>query len=350
MKRVVLTVITIAIGLMSQAQEIPAYYHEGEYIEKKIEQIKKNVAEVKNGVVFPYVTDGHWRDNGKQSFPLINYIGQQVNMPFTVYGGDNVFAFGSKASAMEEAEYYLNMMKKYPIIYGVKGNHDITIRNSREDSGGYTATPEIIYDHIVRPIEKYIKGVDGKCYYYWDDKKQDVRYIALDLFEDVNTSISWGVTCRFSQEQTDWLINKALKCKNKTLVIFCHAPLDPKVGGVKDVKFVHDLLIAMQNREKYSCEGDVNINVDFSKCSNTIACIVSGHTHRDKSNFERGVLSITTICDARYNDDPQFKHMRRVLKTKNEQAFDIMTINTDSGVIKTVRIGQGENREWRYKQ
>ena len=350
MKRLTLTLFAVLACAATWAQEIPAYYFENGYLEGKIEKIKKNIESTQEGVTFPYLTDGHWRDNGKQSFPLIKHIGEQVNLPFTVYGGDNIFAFGTKESAMEEAEYYLKAMRDYGKVFGVKGNHDITIRNGWHDEGGYTATQKEIYDYTTRPIANLVKGVEGECYYYWDDKKQGVRYIVLDLFENINTSISWGVNYGFSQKQANWLVQKALKCKDKTLVVFTHAPIDPKLGGAEMMKFLHELFIAVQNREKFTHNEGVKIKADFTKSNNTIACIISGHAHRDESNFERGVLSIGTICDAWYNDDPKLKHLPRQRGTTNEQAFDIMTINTATKRIHAVRIGQGEDREWSYNK
>ncbi len=350
MKRLTLTLFAVLACATTWAQEIPAYYFENGYLEDKIEKIKKNIESTQEGVTFPYLTDGHWRDNGKQSFPLIKHIGEQVNLPFTVYGGDNIFAFGTKESAMEEAEYYLKVMRDYGKVFGVKGNHDITIRNGWHDEGGYTATQKEIYDYTTRPIANLVKGVEGECYYYWDDKKQGVRYIVLDLFENINTSISWGVNYGFSQKQANWLVQKALKCKDKTLVVFTHAPIDPKLGGAEMMKFLHELFIAMQNREKFSHNEGLKIEADFTKCNNTIACIISGHAHRDESHFERGVLSIGTICDAWYNDDPKFKHLPRQRGTINEQAFDIMTIDTARKRIHAVRIGQGGDREWSYSE
>lgn len=348
MKRLTLTLTALLACAMTFAQEIPAYYFENGYLESKIEKIKQNIDSADSGVTFPYLTDGHWRDNGKMSFPLIKHIGEQVKFPFTVYGGDNIFAFGTKDSAMEEADYYLQAMRDYGTVYGVKGNHDITIRNGWHDHGGYTATQQEIYDYTTRPIANLMKGVEGECYYYWDDKKEDVRYIVLDLFENINTSISWGVNYGFSQKQANWLVQKALKCKDKTLVVFTHAPIDPKLGGAEMMKFLHELFISVQNGEKFTHNEGVNIKADFTKSNNTVACIISGHTHRDESNFERGVLSISTICDAWYNDDPKFKHLPRQRNTINEQAFDIMTINTATKRIHAVRIGQGEDREWSY--
>lgn len=350
MKRLTLTLFAVLACATTWAQEIPAYYFENGYLEGKIEKINKNIESTQEGVTFPYLTDGHWRDNGKQSFPLIKHIGEQVNLPFTVYGGDNIFAFGTKESAMEEAEYYLKAMRDYGKVFGVKGNHDITIRNGWHDEGGYTATQKEIYDYTTRPIANLVKGVEGECYYYWDDKKQGVRYIVLDLFENINTSISWGVNYGFSQKQANWLVQKALKCKDKTLVVFTHAPIDPKLGGAEMMKFLHELFIAMQNREKFSHNEGLKIEADFTKCNNTVACIISGHAHRDESHFERGVLSIGTICDAWYNDDPKFKHLPRQRGTINEQAFDIMTIDTARKRIHAVRIGQGGDREWGYSK
>ena len=350
MKRLILTLFAVLACATTWAQEIPAYYFENGYLEGKIEKIKKNIESTQEGVTFPYLTDGHWRDNGKQSFPLIKHIGEQVNLPFTVYGGDNIFAFGTKESTMEEAEYYLKAMRDYGKVFGVKGNHDITIRNGWHDEGGYTATQKEIYDYTTRPIANLVKGVEGECYYYWDDKKQGVRYIVLDLFENINTTISWGVNYGFSQKQANWLVQKALKCKDKTLVVFTHAPIDPKLGGAEMMKFLHELFIAVQNGEKFTHNEGVKIKADFTKSNNTIACIISGHNHRDESHFERGVLSISTICDAWYNDDPKFKLLPRQRGTINEQAFDIMTIDTAKKRIHAVRIGQGGDREWSYSE
>ena len=83
MKQLTLTLLALATYIAAWAQEIPAYYHEGGYIEQKIEKIKEQIKESGNKVTFPYLTDGHWRDNGKQSFPLIDYIRKQVKMPFS---------------------------------------------------------------------------------------------------------------------------------------------------------------------------------------------------------------------------------------------------------------------------
>ena len=349
MKPFGLTFLALLACVAARAQEIPSYYFENGYLDGKIEQVEAKVKSTKRGLVFPYLTDGHWRDNAKQSFPLINYIARQIEMPFVVYGGDNIFAFGSKSSAIEEAEYYLGAMRDYGPIYGVKGNHDITIRNGWHDAGGYTATAEEIYDYTIRPIAHLVNGREGKCYYSWDSKCGDVRYIVLDLFENINTSISWGVNYGFTQEQADWLVNEALNCKRKTLVVFTHAAIDPRLGGVQEMTFLHELFVAVQNGERFFYDKGVKIEADFSRCKNKVACIVSGHAHRDDSNFERGVLSISTICDAWYNDDPKLRHLPRQKGTINEQAFDVMIIDTSRKHISAIRVGQGENREWNYK-
>ncbi|MBR5334203.1 MAG: hypothetical protein IKV33_05640 [Alistipes sp.] len=98
MKRLTLMLTALLACAATFAQEIPAYYHENGYLDGKIEKIKQNIESTQSGVTFPYITDGHWRDNCQMSFPLIKYIGKQVKFPFTVYGGDNIFAFGTKTA------------------------------------------------------------------------------------------------------------------------------------------------------------------------------------------------------------------------------------------------------------
>ena len=90
------------------------------------------------------------------------------------------------------------------------------------------------------------------------------------------------------------------------------------------------------------------ITIDFSKTKNTIACHLSGHAHIDETHVDNGVLSIGVLCDAAYNDDPQYKDKPRTKGTINEQAFDVVSIDTFKRTVKLVRIGQGNDREFNY--
>lgn len=112
---------------------------------------------------------------------------------------------------------------------------------------------------------------------------------------------------------------------------------------------VQKLLVAINNKQHFTYnQNGLTADVDFSKTKNTIACHLSGHAHIDETHVDNGVLSIGVLCDAAYNDDPQYKDKPRTKGTINEQAFDVVSIDTFKRTVKLVRIGQGNDREFNY--
>ena len=87
------------------------------------------------------------------------------------------------------------------------------------------------------------------------------------------------------------------------------------------------------------------MEADFREATSVVAAYICGHNHGDYDHTERGLLTISTTCDASYNDDPK---CMRIRGNVTEQAFDVFTIDTREKRISTVRVGAGENRSWRY--
>ena len=130
-------------------------------------------------------------------------------------------------------------------------------------------------------------------------------------------------------------------------MLFSHIPADSEVNSYASVMYpVHMIEKALNSRGKYSFQNDGSpVYVDFTESTSVVACHIAGHCHGDYSHKDENVWTITTTCDASYNDDPAVKRTRG---TVTEQAIDVFSIDTTKREIKTVRFGAGENRIWNY--
>lgn len=329
---------------------IPNYYHEENYIENKIDVINQNT-QVQTGVNFAYFTDSHWGDNANQQGNLLDYITKQTSINQIIFGGDIPQAFGVNNKLKEATNSYQKIVKstKYP-VYSVHGNHDLTIKASPTSDDGLTENKIKQYDVLNRSNELNINGVLNKNYYYLDNPVQKVRLIILDDWSGIDTTIAHGVKAGMTQDEIDWLLNVALAVDGYTFIILTHAPSDEQIPVyVPTNKVLQQLLIAINNKQNFEWnEGNIAANFDFSSTTNYVAIHLSGHNHKDASHIDNNVLSVSTICDALYNDDPNYTEQRQK-GSINEQCIDVVSIDTTNRTIKMCRIGAGNgDRSFSY--
>lgn len=330
------------------AAQLPEYYFENDWLEQKMAEIRK-ATRILHGVSFAFITDTHVPSNAMNSKYLLQEVVRQTTVKDVFFGGDSVYAFGTQQECLAQAESMIAFSNEVTDrFYNVHGNHDFTIRTSWEDPSGFTAQWGTVYDLVMRQRENAVSGKAGKCYYYLDNKVQKVRYVILDAYERAAAeNQAWGISDYVSQEQYDWLVQEALNVQDYTIIAFAHPSADPEVPSHSEQMIpVAELLRALNNREKYSWkQGGLNVEADFTKATSVAAAYICGHNHGDYDHTERGLLTISTTCDASYNDDPKCK---RSLGDRSEQAFDVFTVDTETRTISTVRVGAGENRSWKY--
>jgi hypothetical protein len=195
-------------------------------------------------------------------------------------------------------------------------------------------------------------------YYYFDVDSTNLRVIVLDDYgdKDTMTSIS-GLSC-ISQSQYDWLINIALNCENKFILLLSHQTSDPILSEGKDDvdenrTALHEILKALVNKSLLDFtstdnNGVIIVKKDFSQDTNTFICHLSGHRHRDASSVTDGVLSIEHTCDCYTGYIYEGNYPGRIPGTIKEHAVSFFSIDFDSKAITMIRIGAGVNREWTY--
>lgn len=334
------------------------YYFANNYLQNKIKQINENNSFV-NGVSFFFATDCHFYSNAGKSAQLINYIQSKTSIELTLNGGDMVRAYGTEADIKKDAEAWNEWQANASrTVLAVPGNHDFTIKKSENELIGYTLSDAHRYNILTRPLETYANVTlagPGKNYWYADNKVQKTRYIGLDIYEMRGGTArrGWEDNSGAKTAQLKWLANDALAVEEGwRIIIIQHSAIDSKLQGyIPQVKPIWDILAAYQNRRSVSITNAVDdttpFSLDFGSAKGKIILNLSGHWHVDNEAYTDGILSLSTFCDAIYNDDPKYT-TRRVKGTINEQAFDVVSIDYDAETIKCVRIGAGAAEQRHY--
>lgn len=353
----------------------PTYYFENSYLDKKIDEIKEAMS-VKKVVSFGFLTDIHiskhlatedyYSTSGNAGYSpyLLKYFVDSLNVPFVLFGGDvPVVRARSWDDIIGSAARWQQMMNVIgrERVFQTRGNHDYLGYASIGADEVTTCTPDFLYPVLMGNNHIYdVKSPQGKMYYYFDVDNTDLRVIVLDDYGDNDTEekISGG-SC-IGQVQYNWLLEEALNCENKSIILLSHQTADPMLDSEEsDVdtnrQVLHEILRAFVNKKELDFtstdqNGTVTVKKNFCNDTNTFVCHLSGHRHMDAYAITDGVLSIshTSDCFSGYFPDPIWNIPGRIPGTISEHAVSIFTVNLDARSIKMIRIGAGEDKTWHY--
>lgn len=249
-------------------------------------------------------------------------------------------------------------------IFRIKGNHDdnrwAVCTNS---NASLFITDEEWTDACdvdwATTMEGSTKG--SKQYYYKDFAEDKIRVIALDTQNipytwdgSSNVSFNFG----FNQEQLNWLATEALDFSDKSdkaewgVVLLMHALAYDAGNTVINFSGFGDIMTAFMNGTSGEYSNDdtlapvTKVAYDFTAQGKMeVICIFNGHTHTDGDGKMWGMKFITTGSSLPDSSDaiPD-----RDLYTKNEDLWDIMTIDRTNRKIYATRFGAGADREFSY--
>lgn len=321
-------------------------------LKQKENQINTITNGITNGVNFVFITDPHFPTNDLLSKPMMQHVLEHTSAPFVLCGGDFPGAYGTKDDVLDSVKEvidYQNSIGK-DRFFSVQANHDFTIKKSPDENTGWTASNALVYDTLIRPNEAYLPSIQaGKEYYYIDIPAQKTRIFMLNsmdgnpLAENTN---AWGTQFVISQDQADWLVEKAKEKDGWKFIFICHVPCDSNLDSyLPNEEFFHRVAAAINGKQKLSYhDTGINEDADFTGTTNQVVTILAGHSHVDQSSYRDGVLSITTTSDARYSDGG----WARKPQSYTSPAFDVVSIDYDKGTVNTTRIGGGQDRVFSY--
>jgi len=294
---------------------IPDYFKNN--VNSALNQIKANMDEVgRNGETFIFITDIHWENNAHNSPSLIHFLNTELKLNNIFNGGDLINGSSNATDGKTWAKNALINAKKNFSFLGnsfksIFGNHDTNHANN-DSAPGLWLSDEEYYNIIQKSFDmNAIYNNGDETYYYTDVKGTKTRYLCLDT--RVNRVIS--------NDQLEWITSILNKNDDYKVIVLAHMI--------------------------YTSYNDLSINESIQSLfnlldqySNKVMCIIGGHVHKDyNSATNGGIPIIITDCDglATHSEDA-------TLGTINEQCFDVITVNYNTGTVKCVRIGRGSSR------
>ena len=268
--------------------DIPGYYFENHYLDNRVNAINSAIAECSGGCeTFFWITDMHWEPalNTRKSPLLIKYIASKTGVNKILNGGDT----GNSQVICENAIAQLKNAIGSNRVYTVTGNHEIV------DASRYELPFNRVADELRGHNDDIVYGDRDKSYFYFDDKSSKTRYIGLSSF---------GL----------YIKNECEPCDTDHIYT---AP-----SGAND--FIE--------------------TIDNYKGNGTIACVLIGHSHRDRVHIgSTGIPYIISACDrySPYNNDI---NVDRIPGTTSEQHFEVVIIDKSKRSIKLFAIG-GKSRD-----
>lgn len=296
-------------------KDLPEMYNI--YLDKRIETVKEAIKETEgNYECFFWITDIHWElDLNTRNAPaMIKYMAERTGIDKILNGGDT----GNADVICDNAISRLRDAIGSDRVYTVTGNHEIT------DASKYERPFKRVDSTLRGHCRDLVYGDSDRSYFYFDEPNKKMRYIGLSVFDVYKNG---GCGSALNAQQLAWFKDVALDVGEEwTIVIFAHAmyavinstdELITTPAGAVD--FIHAI-------DSYNGMGE-------------IACVLLGHTHRDRMLVgESGVPYIISACDrhATYHGDI---NVPREVGTLTEQHFEVVIIDKTHKKVRLLSIG-----------
>lgn len=273
---------------------------------------------------------------------LCAYVMDSCNIPLCLMSGDTMSAESVADEStllewLEDANEVLTPIGKDRLLR-IKGNHDDVYGYHGETAYVNKVAPAKIYNRIFRSqAEDFRRVFGGDGSYFYIDTPQKIRIVCLNAHYYDGAAIANGETGASSfglgSEQLGWLSSVALISQTdiQGIIIALHVP-----PTENEINTRTDYLSLLG-------EDGENLRNELSASSTPVKAIFCGHAHVDANVMYMGIPIITITCA---NNTPYDGTAgERVSGTTTETAIDIVSFNTQTGVVKTTRLGWGADRE-----
>lgn len=326
-----------AIDNIGGSEGLPDYYFDEKYLPGRVDDIVTKIRSASmKGDIFFWYTDPHYFaystpsiHNGLHGPQLINYIAERINIRKVFCGGDltngNGMTQATNLKNLQLVRQHLNPV--WQNLCMIIGNHEWNNPNSQQSDKQLTMN--IIYEMLIKDKENVIQGADELGDYYIDNPVQKIRYLFIGC--EYNATIA---TARVT-----WVAEQLTEVPSGyTVVVLSHLALN--TTGAIDSQFspIASVLDAANAKSTITVNGTT---YNYSTFAGEVACVLSGHNHRDLDNETTGGIPIiSTTCDRGKdgNSSSDFNDAREY-GTINEQAIDVVLIDTENREINMIRIG-----------
>ena len=326
-----------ALDNIGGSEGLPDYYFDDKYLTGRIATIRDTImAASMKGDIFFWFTDPHyfaWSapsvHNGLHGPQLISYITEHINIRKVFCGGDLTGGTRmTKATNIKDLQLvrqHLNPV--WRDLCMIIGNHEWN--NSDLNNSENQLTMNILYEMLIKDKENMIQGADELGDYYIDNPVQKIRYFFIGC--EYNATIDTARTKWVAQQLTE-------VPSGYTVVVLSHIGVNTTGAINSQFTPIANVLDAANANGTITVDGTT---FDYSTFAGEVACVLCGHNHMDLDNETTGGIPvISTTCDrGKDGDSSQDFNDAREYGTINEQAIDVVLIDTENRAINMIRIG-----------
>lgn len=292
-----------------------------------IQSTAKKRTDEKEVLTIMHITDIHGRqDLFNRLVEFSNYYCSNIDM--ILHTGDYVD---------KGQEDFVDLMSNAEInnvlFYNAVGNNDQYVSDTDRSQAGKALTYEKVITATTRDWQNlkvtYMSG-DYSMTYYKDFSNSKIRLVVLDDYYNIPEQAVWlkGVLQQARTNGYQVITAKHSKTNNIATRISCFNSKDTYTG-------------------KYDTTFE-NVIKEFIDAGGVHICNLCGHEHIDEVGYTaNGILNIVAEC---VTDDVYWQNCKRDKGTKTYDCFNIVSVDTNQGLIKIVRVGDDNDIYMRKKQ
>ena len=231
-------------------------------------------------------------------------------------------------------DLYSNGTKCNVTVYNCVGNHDTYLTdNSTADK---KVTHDLLFNHTDGWTNVKFMNIANSMTYYKDFPDKKIRLIVLDYYYDKN-------------DQCTWLNEKLTEAKtNGYHVVTCMHEMTNVIMNKLETNFQTIDKFELLGGNKNSISKFDKVIGDWIKTGGVHVANFAGHEHSDFIGYtENGVLN---ICVQAATDNTIWTDGKRVKNTKTWDCFNVVSVETSTGTLKLIRIGNNSDHYLREKK
>lgn len=254
---------------------------------------------------------------------------------------DDAICTGDMTNIYSDGMSYWDSVSGAERILTCIGNHD-GLANA--NAGWYSGQCTMLeaYNKFINPyISNWNVTHDvGKTYYYKDYESEKIRLIVLDCMRSGADATN----------QNTWLESVLSSAKSKGYSVVCATHCVPQTSKVNYIDCTFNSINLKYEDEYDTCVTNAIYQQtvqNFIDDDGKFITWICGHTHVDfvytTSEFPNQ-LWIVVACGFLSND----LDIVRTDGTKNQDAFNILTFDTNTELVKVIRVGADRDRSMRH--
>lgn len=254
---------------------------------------------------------------------------------------DDAICTGDMTNNYSDGMTYWDSVSGTERILTCIGNHDGLANNNVDWYSGQCTMLEA-YNKFINPyISNWNVTHDvGKTYYYKDYNSEKIRLIVLDSMRSGTDATN----------QNTWLESVLSSAKSKGYSVVCATHCVPQTSKVNYIDCSFNSINLKYEDEYNTCVTNTIYQQtvqNFIDDDGKFITWICGHTHVDfvytTSEFPNQ-LWIVVACGLLSNN----LDIDRTDGTKNQDAFNILTFDTNTELVKVIRVGADRDRSMRH--